>query len=145
MLVVYIGLQWISIFLYSCCVMVIFLLIFFSWDFSLFFVVLRRCFVRICPFNTFTCFVYFGAGFVGTFLAGWVINFLSVWGFAMWRVGPVQFIWVLAWSRWRAVRVFSWAPLRWVRYDWNSGGCGLFLFSFFSLFCNFFFSGGCVW
>ncbi len=104
------GIYWyamdINFFLFSCCVMVIFVLLFFSWDFSFFFVVLRRCFVRICSFNTFTCSVYFGAGFVGTFLAGWVVNFLSAWGSAMWRVGPVQFIWVLAWSRWRGCKGF---------------------------------------
>ncbi len=27
--------------------------------------------------------------------------FLSVWGSAVWNVGPVQFIWALAWGEWR--------------------------------------------
>ena len=27
--------------------------------------------------------------------------FLSVWGSAVWNVGPVQFIWALAWGGWR--------------------------------------------
>ena len=27
--------------------------------------------------------------------------FLSVWGSAVWKVGPVLFIWALAWGGWR--------------------------------------------
>ena len=57
-------------------------------DFSLDILLVRFLFILLlylggvscvfCSFINFTCSVYFGAGFVGTFLAGWVINFLSV-------------------------------------------------------------------
>ncbi len=50
--------------------------------------------------------VYFGrAGFLGVSLAGRVI-FSFVWGSALWSVGPVLFIWVLAGLGGGAVRVF---------------------------------------
>jgi hypothetical protein len=33
--------------------------------------------------------------------------FSSVWGSALWSVGPVLFIWVLAWGGWRGCTGFS--------------------------------------
>ncbi len=62
--------------------------------------------------------------------------FPSAWGFAVWSVGPVLFIWVLAWGGWRGCTgfFFSGALLWWVRYDWNSGG-GVVRFSLPSLVC----------
>ncbi len=39
---------------------------------------------------------------------------------------------------------FSGALLRWVRYDWNSGGCGPFFFAVFSL-LSALSAGGCLW
>ncbi len=50
-------------------------------------------------------FVYFGRVSPWRFLwrAG---SYFPQWGSAVWRVGPVLFIWVLAWGGWRAVRVF---------------------------------------
>jgi hypothetical protein len=60
---------------YSYCVMVVFLLIFFLVRFLFIFrCTFRRCLVCICPFITLiSCSVYFGSGFVGTFLAGRVV------------------------------------------------------------------------
>ena len=48
---------------------------------------------------------------------------------AVWSVGPVQFIWGLAWSGWRDCTGFSFclAVLWRVRYGWNGGGGGHFL------------------
>ncbi len=79
-LAVYVGMQWISIFpLFLLCYGDIFLdILLVRFLFIFFFVVLRRCFVCILSIYYFTCFVYFGAEFVGTFLAGWVVYFLSV-------------------------------------------------------------------
>jgi hypothetical protein len=78
-LAVYVGMQWISIF-------PLFLLCY--GDISLDILLVRFLFILLlylggvscvfCPFITFTCSVYFGAGFVGTFLAGWVVYLLSV-------------------------------------------------------------------
>jgi len=90
----------------------------------------RRCFVCIYSFITLvSCSVYFGRVSPWRFLwrAG---SYFSAWGSAVWRVGPVLFIWVLAWGGWRGCTgfFFSGALLWWVRYDWNSGeGVSVFL------------------
>jgi hypothetical protein len=61
--------------------------------FSFFPCICRRCFVCIYSFITLvSCSVYFErAGSLGISLAGRVI-FSSVWGSAVWSVGPVRFI-----------------------------------------------------
>ncbi len=68
---------------------IVFLLV----GFSLFPCICKRCFVCFCFFITHvSCSVYFErAGSLGVFLAGRVI-LSSVWGSAVWSVGPVQFI-----------------------------------------------------
>ncbi len=73
--------------------------------------------MRICSFNTFTCSVYFGAGFVGTFLAGWVVNFCLCEAPLCGVSGRYDLLECWPGVGGGAVRVFSWALLRWVRYD----------------------------
>ncbi len=55
----------------------------------------------------------------------------------MWRVGPVQFIGVLAWSRWRGCTGFFLGSVEVGMVRLKYWGVGLFLFSFFSCFLLF--------
>ncbi len=87
------------------------LLSFFSWWyflFLLFVVFVGGVYVYVYLFITIvSCSVYFEcAGSLGVSLAGRV-TFLFIWGSAAWSVGPVQFIWALAWGGWRDCTGFS--------------------------------------
>ncbi len=81
--------------------------------------------------------VYFGrVSLVFLWRAG--SYFLSLWGFAVWNVGPVQFIWALAGVDGGAVQVFFFlAPLWWVRYGlfecWLGVGGGAVQFFWYYL------------
>ncbi len=116
--------------------MVVFFLIYFLVRFLLIFrCTFRRCLVCICPFVTLiSCSVYFWGWIRGNFSGGPGHMFFSVWGSAMWSVGPVRFIRMLAWSGWRGCTGFSFLGLCWGGYGTIEivGGCGRHFFSFFS-------------
>ncbi len=71
--------------------------------------------------------------------------FSSVWGSALWSVGPVLFNWVLAWGGWRGCTGFlllgsvvvGTVRLKW----WGGGPIFLAVFSLLSAFL----AGGCLW
>ena len=99
----YVGMKWALSFSFILAVLWCFsslwILSFFWWDFLFFCLICRRCFVCIYPFITLISgSVYFWrTGSPGVF---WRAGsyFPSAWDSAVWSVGPVLFIWVLAWS-----------------------------------------------
>ncbi len=67
--------------------------------------------------------------------SGGLGHIFPVWDSAVWSAGPVQFIWVLAWSGWRDCTGFlfsGFVVVGTVRLKWWGGGMAFF--SFF-LFC----------
>ena len=117
----YVGMKWITICLfYSCCVMVIFLMIFFLVRFLFIFIVLSggvSCVFVHLLLSSLVLFT-FGAGFVGTFLAGRVVSFFYVrLRYVECRAGTIYLSVGLEWVAGLYGFFFSWALLRWVRYD----------------------------
>jgi hypothetical protein len=96
----------------------------FWWDFPFFHCICRRCFVCVYPFITLvSCSVYFWrAGSLGVSLAGRVIfSFCVGLRFVECQAGTIYLGVSLGWVAGLYGFFFSWALLRWVRYDLNSG------------------------
>ncbi len=107
------------------CLSFLWILSLFWWDFPFLRCICRWCFVCVFIHLLHSSLVLFILGVLGPWEFLWRAGsyFSSVWGSALWSVGPVLFIWALAWGGWRGCTglFFPWALLRWVRYDWNSG------------------------
>ena len=61
-------------------------------------------------------------------------HIFPVWDSVVWSAGPVQFIWMLAWSGWRDCTGFFFSGsvvVGAVRLKWWGGGLAFFLFSLF--------------
>ena len=98
------------IFFYFCSIISFFFslnIVFILVGFSFFFVVFVGGVLCVFIHLLVSCSVYFGrSGSLGVF---WRAGsyFPSVWGSALWSVGPVLFIWLLAWGGWRGCTGFS--------------------------------------
>jgi len=123
------------VFFYSCGVMVFFFslnIFFLLVGFSFFRFICRRCFVCIYLFITLVSKLFI-LGVLGPWGFLWRAGsyFPSAWDSAVWSAwsGTIYLSAGLEWVAGLYGFFFSWALLRWVRYDWNSGG----VWSLFSL------------
>jgi hypothetical protein len=132
-----------SVMVFSFSLNIVFLLVGFSFFLPL---ICRRCFV--CIYHLIhSSLVLFILGVLGLWEFLWRAGsyFASVWGSALWSVGPVLFIWVLAWGGWRGCTGFlllGSVEVGMVRLKWWGGG--LILLAVFSL-LSALSAGGCLW
>ena len=149
----YVGMKWALSFSFIVAVLWCFsslwILSFFWWDFLFFCFICRRCFVCIYLFITLVSGLFIW-GVLGPWGFLWRAGscFPSAWGSAVWSVGPVLFIWVLAGGGWRGCTGFFSLGLCCGGYGTiylSAGrGCGPFVFAVFSL-LSALSAGGCLW